>query len=263
MIPYVRPYLVGSERAAMDAAMATPHMQGDGPFTKRCQQYIADYIRGTGASDADQSANGAEHKSGGSSGSGDGHGAGPVVLLTASCTGALEMAALLSEIGPGDEVILPSYTFVSTVNAFVLRGATPVFVDVRASDINIDPAEVASAVTSKTKVICVVHYAGISCDMDAISEIAKKHNLLVRQHIMLAHVYTEARWSVALSLIRLCFLLAWCGRAGVRVQVVEDAAHAMFASDAKGRPLGSIGDFGCFSFHAYVPRRPCVCLTCF
>jgi dTDP-4-amino-4,6-dideoxygalactose transaminase len=137
--------------------------------------FIADYISGGKNGTAASSTSTEEKKAANSD-----HAAGsPVVLLTASCTGALEMAALLSEVGPGDEVILPSYTFVSTVNAFVLRGATPVFVDVRISDVNIDPKEIANAVTSKTRVICVVHYAGISCDMDAICAIAKKHNILV------------------------------------------------------------------------------------
>ena len=130
------------------------------------------------------------------------------VLLTTSCTSALEMAALLCGIQPGDEVILPSYTFCSTADAFVQRGAKLVFVDVRADTMNIDEKKIERAITAKTKVICAVHYAGVACEMDAIMAIARKHNL----------------------------------------KVVEDAAQAI-CSTYKGKPLGTIGDYGCLSFH--------------
>ena len=118
------------------------------------------------------------------------------------------MAALLAEIAPGDEVIMPSYTFVSTADAFVLRGAVPVFVDIRPDTMNLDEMLIEAAVTERTKAIVPVHYAGVSCEMDTICEIARKHRLLV----------------------------------------IEDAAQGMMAS-YKGKPLGTIGDFGCYSFH--------------
>lgn len=130
------------------------------------------------------------------------------VLLTTSCTSALEMAALLIDIREGDEVIAPSYTFVSTVNAFVLRGAKIVFIDIRPDTLNIDEKKIESAITSKTKAIIVVHYAGIACDMDDIIRISNKHDLFV----------------------------------------IEDAAQAIF-SKYKNKYLGTIGDFGTFSFH--------------
>lgn len=129
-------------------------------------------------------------------------------LLTHSCTAALEMAAILADIQPGDEVIMPSFTFVSTANAFVLRGGVPVFVDVRPDTLNIDETLIEAAITKKTKAIVPVHYAGAACEMDTIMEIAARHDLLV----------------------------------------IEDAAQAIF-STYKGRPLGTIGDLGCFSFH--------------
>jgi len=129
-------------------------------------------------------------------------------LLTTSCTHATELAALLAQIEPGDEVIMPAYTFVSTADAFVLRGAVPVFVDIRPDTMNIDEKLIEAAVTDKTKAIVPVHYAGVSCEMDIIMEIAKKHNLVV----------------------------------------IEDAAQGMMSS-YKGKALGTIGDFGCFSFH--------------
>ncbi len=129
-------------------------------------------------------------------------------LLTTSCTHATELAALLADIKPGDEVIMPSFTFVSTADAFVLRGAIPVFVDIRPDTMNIDETLIEAAVTDKTKAIVPVHYAGVSCEMDTIMEIAKKHNLVV----------------------------------------IEDAAQGVMAS-YKGQALGTIGDFGCFSFH--------------
>lgn len=130
------------------------------------------------------------------------------VLLTTSCSDALEMAALLCRIEPGDEVIMPSYTFMSTANAFLLRGAKVVFADTSPDFPNIDPAEIEKLITPKTKAIVVVHYSGVACDMDPVMQMAAKHNL----------------------------------------SVVEDAAHA-FDSYYKGKPLGSIGHFGTFSFH--------------
>src|SRR2546429_5867608 len=125
------------------------HLSGDGPFTKRCHQWIEER---TGCAKA---------------------------LLTHSCTSALDMAALLLDIESGDEVILPSYTFVSTANAFVLRGAVPVFVDIREDTLNLDERLIEAAVTSRTRAIVPVHYAGVSCEMDAIVAIARRHNLKV------------------------------------------------------------------------------------
>lgn len=129
-------------------------------------------------------------------------------LLTTSCTHATEMAALLAEIKPGDEVIMPAYTFVSTADAFVLRGAVPVFVDIRPDTMNLDEKLIEAAVTERTRAIAVVHYAGVACEMDAIMEIAARHRLFV----------------------------------------IEDAAQGMMAS-YKGKALGTIGDFGAYSFH--------------
>lgn len=129
-------------------------------------------------------------------------------LMTTSCTHATEMAALLADIGPGDEVIMPAYTFVSTADAFVLRGAVPVFVDIRPDTMNIDEKLIEAAVTDKTKAIVPVHYAGVACEMDTIMEIAARHGL----------------------------------------KVIEDAAQGIMAF-YKGKMLGSIGDFGCYSFH--------------
>lgn len=151
---------------------------GDGAFTKKCNEWI-------------------EKKTGTTK-----------CLLTTSCTHATELAALLADIQPGDEVIMPSYTFVSTADAFVLRGAVPVFVDIRPDTMNIDEKLIEAAVTEKTRAIVPVHYAGVSCEMDTILEIARKYNLVV----------------------------------------IEDAAQGVM-STYKGRALGTIGDFGCFSFH--------------
>lgn len=151
---------------------------GDGEFTKKCNAKLEEI---TGAKR---------------------------VLMTTSGTSALEMAALLADIQPGDEVIMPSYTFVSTANAFVLRGAKIVFVDIRPDTMNINETLIEDAITEKTKVIVPVHYGGVSCEMDTICEIAKKHNIIV----------------------------------------VEDAAQGVM-SFYKNKPLGSIGDFGCYSFH--------------
>ena len=177
-IPFNRPTAVGAELANIADALARGHLSGDGYYTKRCHQWLEQRLGCKAA------------------------------LLTHSCTGALEMAAILCDLAPGDEVIMPSYTFVSTANAFALRGVVPVFVDVRADTINIDETLIEAAITPRTKAIAVVHYAGLACEMDAIMAIARRHNLLV----------------------------------------VEDAAQALM-STYKGRKLGTIGHFGCFSFH--------------
>jgi len=178
MIRFNVPPCTGKEYEYIRQAVEAQHICGDGEFTKRCSEYLE---KSTGASK---------------------------VLLTTSCTHALEMAALLCDIKEGDEVIMPSYTFVSTADAFVLRGAKIVFVDVRPDTMNIDENKIEEAITDKTRVIAVVHYAGVACEMDTIMDIAKRHNLLV----------------------------------------VEDAAQGMM-STYKGRALGTIGDFGCYSFH--------------
>ena len=149
MIPFNRPYMTGRELWLIAQAHANGHLSGDGIFTKRCHAWLE---ANTGASKA---------------------------LLTHSCTAALEMSALLLDLEPGDEVIMPSYTFVSTANAFVLRGAVPVFVDVREDTLNIDERLIEAAITPRTKAICVVHYAGVACEMDAIMEIAARHGLKV------------------------------------------------------------------------------------
>ena len=151
---------------------------GDGAYTKKCNQWIEER---TGAKKC---------------------------LLTTSCTHATELAALLANIQAGDEVIMPAYTFVSTADAFVLRGAIPVFVDIRPDTMNIDETLIEDAITEKTRAIVPVHYAGVSCEMDTIMDIAKRHNLIV----------------------------------------IEDAAQGIMAS-YKGKALGTIGDFGCYSFH--------------
>ncbi|WP_375227393.1 dTDP-4-amino-4,6-dideoxygalactose transaminase [Roseobacter sp. S98] len=177
-IPFNWPHMTGRELHYISQAHMNGRLAGDGPFTQRCHGWLE---RQTGCSKA---------------------------LLTHSCTAALEMFALLLNIKPGDEVIMPSYTFVSTANAFALRGAVPVFVDIREDTLNLDEKLVEAAVTSRTRAIVPVHYAGVSCEMDEILEIAKRHDLAV----------------------------------------VEDAAQGMM-STYKGRPLGSIGDLGAFSFH--------------
>lgn len=148
-IPFNRPYMTGKELWYIAQAHAYGHLAGDGGFTKRCNAWL-EARTGT-------------HKA----------------LLTHSCTAALEIAAILADIQPGDEVIMPSYTFVSTANAFVLRGAVPVFVDIRPDTLNIDETLIEAAITEKTKVIVPVHYAGVGCEMDAIMDIARRHNLLV------------------------------------------------------------------------------------
>lgn len=178
-ISFNRPPFVGKETEYIKEAVEKNGMIcGDGPFTKRCSQWMKERF---------QTKN---------------------VLLTTSCTHALEMAAFLADIQPGDEVIMPSYTFVSTADAFVLRGATCVFVDIRPDTMNIDETKIEEAITEKTKAIVPVHYAGVSCAMDEIMAIAKKYNL----------------------------------------KVVEDAAQSVNAF-YKGKALGTIGDFGCYSFH--------------
>ncbi|RPE01076.1 dTDP-4-amino-4,6-dideoxygalactose transaminase [Candidatus Pantoea deserta] len=149
MIPFNAPPVVGSELDYMQSAMASGKLCGDGGFTRRCQQWM-------------------EQRFGSKK-----------VLLTPSCTASLEMAALLINIQPGDEVIMPSYTFVSTANAFVLRGATIVFVDVRPDTLNIDESKIEAAITAKTRAIVPVHYAGVACEMDTIMALAAKHRLYV------------------------------------------------------------------------------------
>lgn len=149
MIPFNAPPIVGTELDYMKSAMGSGKLCGDGGFTRRCQQWM-------------------ENKFGSKK-----------VLLTPSCTASLEMAAILIDIQPGDEVIMPSYTFVSTANAFVLRGATIVFVDIRPDTLNMDETLIEAAITDKTKAIVPVHYAGVSCDMDVIMALADKHHLFV------------------------------------------------------------------------------------
>lgn len=148
-IPFNRPYSTGQEATYLLDAIARGHLSGDGYYTKQCHAWLEKKL-GT-------------HKA----------------LLTHSCTGALEMAAILANLEPGDEVIMPSYTFVSTANAFVLRGAVPVFVDVRPDTLNLDETLVEAAITPKTKAIVPVHYAGVGCEMDALMAIAERHGLMV------------------------------------------------------------------------------------
>src|SRR3954466_849983 len=148
-IPFNRPSLVGREMEYIREALALSQLAGDGVFTKRCNDLIREK---TGAAAA---------------------------LLTHSCTAALEMAAILCDLGPGDEVIMPSFTFVSTANAVVLRGATPVFVDIDPQTLNIDPAQVARAITPKTRAITAVHYAGVIAEMDSLRHIASANKLLL------------------------------------------------------------------------------------
>jgi dTDP-4-amino-4,6-dideoxygalactose transaminase len=149
VIPFNRPYLTGNEFTHIQEAVAAGQLAGNGRFTKQCQAWLE---RRVGA---------------------------PRVLLTQSCTAALEMAALLIDLEPGDEVIMPSFTFVSTANAFVLRGARPVFVDIRADTLNLDERLLESAITPRTKAIVVVHYAGVACDMDAVIALARRRGLIV------------------------------------------------------------------------------------
>ena len=149
MIPFNKPYMTGKELWYIAQAHGAGHLAGDGVFTKKCNRWIE---QTTGAGRA---------------------------LLTHSCTAGLEMAALLAQVEPGDEVIMPSYTFVSTANAFVLRGAVPVFVDVRADTLNLDETLIEAALTPRTRAIVPVHYAGVGCEMDSIMAIARDHKLMV------------------------------------------------------------------------------------
>src|SRR5687768_3511189 len=149
MIPFNVPYLVGRETELIGDAIERRHFSGDGHYTRRASELI-------------------EHIT-----------TSPTALLTTSCTHALELSALLLDIRAGDEVILPSFTFVSTVNAFVLRGATPVFVDVRADTRNIDERQIERAITSRTRAIVVVHYGGVACEMDEIMALAAAHGIAV------------------------------------------------------------------------------------
>ena len=178
MISFNVPPYIGSEQDYIMEAIKSHKICGDGAFTKKCNAWIEEK---TGASKA---------------------------LLTTACSTALDMAAMLAEVGPGDEVILPSFTFVSTANAFVCRGASLVFVDIRPDTQNIDEKLIEDAVTERTIVIAPVHYAGVGCEMDTIMDIAKRHGLLV----------------------------------------IEDAAQGVM-STYKGKALGAIGDYGCYSFH--------------
>ena len=148
-VPFNKPFLTGRELEYIRQAHENMHLSGDGPFTKRCQAWLE---RSIGCRKA---------------------------LLTHSCTGALEMAAILAVTEPGDEIIMPSFTFVSTANAFVLRGAVPVFVDVREDTLNLDESKIEAAITPRTKAIVVVHYAGIACEMDAIRSLARRHGLML------------------------------------------------------------------------------------
>jgi dTDP-4-amino-4,6-dideoxygalactose transaminase len=148
-IPFNKPYMTGKELSYIAEAHFNGKLAGDGPFTKKCHQWL-------------------EEKT-----------CAKKVLLTHSCTAALEMAAILADIQPGDEIIMPSYTFVSTANAFVLRGGIPIFVDIREDTLNIDESLIEAAITSRTKAIVPVHYAGVACEMDIIMGIANKYNLLV------------------------------------------------------------------------------------
>lgn len=178
MIPFNIPPRIGTEEKYIAQAIAAHKICGDGQFTKKCNAWIEERFHAQKA------------------------------LLTTSGTTALDMAALLCELEPGDEVILPSFSFSSTATAFVLAGAKLVFVDIRPDTMNIDESKIEAAITPKTKVIVAVHYAGVACEMDAIMDIARRHHLLV----------------------------------------VEDAAQGVM-STYKGQALGTIGDFGCYSFH--------------
>jgi dTDP-4-amino-4,6-dideoxygalactose transaminase len=148
-IPFNRPFATGREFAYIRQAIENRHLSGDGPFTRRCHEWLEHRLGCTRA------------------------------LLTHSCTAALEMMALLAEIQPGDEVIMPSFTFVSTANAFVLRGGVPVFVDIRPDTFNLDERRLAEAITARTRAIVAVHYAGVACEMDEMVAVARRHGLLL------------------------------------------------------------------------------------
>ncbi len=177
-IPFNKPPYTGNENRYVIDSMTSDKISGDGKYTRKCHTWFEKQLKCKKA------------------------------LLTTSCTHALEMAAILIKIKPGDEVIMPSYTFVSTANAFVLRGAKIIFVDIRPDTMNIDERLIEKTITNKTKAIVVVHYAGVACEMDTIMHTAKTNNLYV----------------------------------------IEDAAQAIM-SFYKGRPLGTIGHIGTFSFH--------------
>ncbi len=177
-VPFNKPYMTGNELDYISQAHAQGALAGDGPFTQKCHAWLEEKTECSRA------------------------------LLTHSCTAALEMAALLLDIQPGDEIIMPAFTFVSTANAFVLRGGIPVFVDIREDTLNIDERLIEAAITSRTRAVCVVHYAGVACEMDDIVEICHRHELAL----------------------------------------IEDAAQGVM-SYYKDQALGSIGDFGAFSFH--------------
>jgi len=172
------PTLIGTELKYLEDSIKKGKFSGDGYFTNKCTEILRNKLNASS------------------------------VLLTTSCTHALEMCAILLDIKSGDEVIMPSYTFVSTANAFILRGAKVVFIDIEPDMMNINPAGIENAITSKTRAIVVVHYAGVGCDMDSIMRIAKKYN----------------------------------------IPVIEDAAQAI-GSSYHGKSLGTIGTFGCISFH--------------
>ena len=178
MINFNEPPYMEKSMDYIRKAVENKKICGDGEYTKKCNAWLEEH---TGTKKA---------------------------LLTTSCTHATELAAILSEIKPGDEVIMPAYTFVSTADAFVLRGAKVVFVDIRPDTMNIDEKLIEHAITDKTRAIVPVHYAGVSCEMDTILAIAKKYNLLV----------------------------------------IEDAAQGVMSS-YKGKALGTMGDYGCYSFH--------------
>ena len=178
LINFNEPPYIGKETKYIEEAVRSKKISGDGYYTKKCSSWLEKY---TGTEKA---------------------------LLTTSCTHATEMAAILADIQSGDEVIMPSYTFVSTANAFVLRGARVKFVDIRPDTMNIDENLIEGAISEHTKAIVPVHYAGVACEMDTICNLAKKYGLYV----------------------------------------IEDAAQAV-KSTYKGKPLGSIGDYGCYSFH--------------
>ncbi len=178
MIPYSRPFVAGRELFHIAQAVLSGQLAGDGLFTDRCEKWLERYL-------------GAEK-----------------ALLTPSGTAALELAALTIGIAPGDEVIMPSFTFVTTASAFALMGAIPVFVDIRPDTFNLDESLVEAAITPKTRAIVAVHYAGCACDMDVLRSIADRFGIVL----------------------------------------IEDAAHALGAS-WRGRPLGSLGDLACLSFH--------------
>ena len=178
MIPFNKPYLSGHELQYITKAHQKGQLAGDGSYSKLCHEWLEQNTLCQKA------------------------------LLTHSCTAALEMAAMLIDLKTGDEVIIPSYTFVSTANAFALRGAVPIFADIRPDTLNMDEKVIESLITPRTKAIVPVHYAGVACSMESIVDLANKYNLIV----------------------------------------IEDAAQGIFAK-YKGSPLGSIGTFGCLSFH--------------